>query len=104
MPRYTDVEFIERCISSTTMNTNPDNFDGHEEFISKIEAHDGYGKWQFANGFNTALVSVKVALNKAPDIDAVEVVRCKDCIKQQKCNFAQYQGLNGYCSLGEKGE
>ena len=31
----------------------------------------------------------------------VKIVRCKDCKAQQTCNFAQYQGNNGFCSLAE---
>lgn len=41
------------------------------------------------------------AINKQPTIDAVEVVRCGECFKQPGCQFAQYQGNRGYCSLGE---
>ena len=33
-----------------------------------------------------------------------ELVRCKDCKTQQTCNFAQYQGNNGFCSLAERKE
>ena len=40
----------------------------------------------------------------APTIDAVPVVRCKDCFNQPGCQFAQYQGNRGYCSLGERRE
>lgn len=32
----------------------------------------------------------------------VKIVRCKDCKTQQTCNFAQYQGNNGFCSLAER--
>lgn len=37
-----------------------------------------------------------------PVVDMVAVVRCKDCKTQKTCNFAQYQGNNGYCLLGER--
>lgn len=36
--------------------------------------------------------------------DAVEVVRCKDCKLQQECKNAQYLGINGFCSYGERRE
>lgn len=42
------------------------------------------------------------AISKAPTIDAVEVVRCKDCRSHNMCNFEQYQGLDGFCSYGER--
>jgi hypothetical protein len=32
---------------------------------------------------------------------AVKVVRCKDCRRERYCEFTQYQGMNGYCSLAE---
>lgn len=43
-------------------------------------------------------------LYEVPTIEAVPVVRCKDCVSQPGCQFAQYQGNNGYCSLGERRE
>ena len=41
-------------------------------------------------------------LQDAPTVDAVEVVRCKDCIAHNLCKFEQSQGLNGFCSYGER--
>ena len=41
-------------------------------------------------------------LQEAPTIDAVEVVRCKDCMAHNLCKFEQSQGPNGFCSCGEK--
>ena len=49
-------------------------------------------------------VFVKHALETAPIIDAVEVVRCKDCICHNECKFEQRQGLDGFCSYGERKE
>lgn len=39
-----------------------------------------------------------------PTVDAVEVVRCKDCIYQAECAFTEWLGRNGngFCSCGEK--
>ena len=39
---------------------------------------------------------------KLPAIDAVEVVRCKDCMILQFCRFARGLGLDGFCSQGKK--
>jgi hypothetical protein len=33
--------------------------------------------------------------------DCVRVVRCKYCRRERYCEFTQYQGENGYCSLAE---
>ena len=32
----------------------------------------------------------------------VKVVRCKECIVQKICRFAQFLGNDGYCSRGER--
>ena len=52
-------------------------------------------------------------LREAPTIDAVEVVRCKDCIKRydtDECpmcfvsdgKYYEYTNGNGYCDRGER--
>jgi hypothetical protein len=52
-------------------------------------------------------------IRKRPTIDAVEVVRCKDCIRRydtDECpmcfvsfrKFAEYTTDNGYCDRGER--
>ena len=41
-------------------------------------------------------------IRKRPTIDAVEVVRCKDCVSHNFCKFEQYLGLDGFCSYGER--
>lgn len=38
----------------------------------------------------------------APSADVEPVVRCKDCVVLQTCRFAQWLGLDGYCSQGKK--
>lgn len=53
-------------------------------------------------GFYPAIV--KGVLEKAPTVDAVEVVRCKQCVSHNLCKFEQYQGLDGFCSYGEMKE
>ena len=35
-----------------------------------------------------------------PPADAVEVVRCKDCIIHGVCRFERGLGLDGFCSQG----
>ena len=41
-------------------------------------------------------------IEDAPNVDAVEVVRCKECVSHNICKFEQFQGLNGFCSYGER--
>lgn len=45
-----------------------------------------------------------VASNKIADIESIDLVRCGECMKQSGCQFAQYQGNGGFCSLGERKE
>lgn len=49
------------------------------------------------------------AVKKAPTIDAVEVIRCKDCkyyvLHAGACRHENFNGIihmNGYCSQGER--
>ena len=40
-----------------------------------------------------------------PTVDAVEVVRCKDCKWKELCEQTlEYKGADGYCSRGERRE
>ena len=43
-----------------------------------------------------------VASNKIAEMESIELVYCEECKKQSGCQFAQYQGNKGFCSLGEK--
>ena len=46
--------------------------------------------------------AVRVAVERAPAADVVEVVRCEDCDKERDCKTAQFLGENGFCSYGER--
>ncbi len=54
------------AVNAATVNTNPEHFKGYEKFTSFIEDEDisSYGKWERANGFNIALVEIRVLLGK----------------------------------------
>lgn len=43
---------------------------------------------------------VQEVLDAQPTIDAVPVVRCKDCFLYGECEDAKWYGDNGYCSCG----
>ena len=45
-----------------------------------------------------------IASSKIADMESIELVRCGECMKQSGCQFAQYQGNDGFCSLGERKE
>lgn len=44
----------------------------------------------------------QLCIDKAPTIDAVPVVRCKDCFLYGECQAAKFYGDDGYCSAGER--
>ena len=62
-------------------------------------------------GYEYVEVFYKDDVDNAPSVDAVEVVRCKDCIHRMKngmCEFKDYsvvaQDDNDFCSWGERRE
>lgn len=60
---------IEYILRKETVSTNPDDFAANEKFIKFMNDPEiaSFGRWQHANGFNTALVAVKCDLDKIPD-------------------------------------
>lgn len=71
--------------NAETVSTNPDHFEAHEKFIQFMDDAEisSFGKWQWANGFNTALIAIKIGLEKLPSAQP-DVIRCKDCKHQVK--------------------
>ena len=56
------------AVNAATVITNPEHFKGHEKFTGFMEDEDisSFGKWERANGFNTALVETRILLGKLP--------------------------------------
>ena len=52
------------------VSTNPEHFKSNEKFIKFMEDADiaSFGNWQWANGFNTALIAASIRLEKLPSI------------------------------------
>ena len=61
-----DMKTLKGVISSIETSTTPTEFSGHEKFIQYMDTPDvmSFGKWMHANGFNLALIALKVELNK----------------------------------------
>lgn len=57
-------------VDSETVSTNPEHFKSSEKFIEFMDDADiaSFGKWQWANGFNTALVAINLQLKKLPPV------------------------------------
>lgn len=79
--------------------------------IQVIQSMDIVQEVAFAEGVDAAIAVVDVS----PAVDAVEVVRCKDCVywtrvgkHSGKCPFLigehQYASDDHYCSCGERRE
>ena len=50
----------------------------------------------------TALFQVVDAILDCPTVDAVEVIRCRDCQMESTCKVTQRLGADGFCSYGER--
>ena len=77
-----------------------------ERTMRLIDADALKAEWQ--NGFYKKIVDA--LMDDAPTVDAVEVVRCKDCLRYYKGRNGWTCGLTGcthngewYCADGEKG-
>ena len=86
------------------------NADGVLEALEVFRTE--HGNKHFFLGINTA----KEIVENTPTVDAVEVVRCKDCkhnwsrarnhgVMSPRCDFAKFTlKENDYCSYGEREE
>ena len=45
-------------------------------------------------------IVTKKEIDNAPTINAVEVVRCYECIGKNTCKAVHFFGENGYCNKG----
>ena len=45
---------------------------------------------------------VLTAVDSAPTIDAVPVVRCRDCVYRYSSEYCECRPENGFCSDGER--
>ena len=68
---------IER---NATVDTNPSHFEAHQKFTQFMDDAEisSFGRWQWSNGFNTALTAVGIDLKKLPSAQP-DIIYCKDC-------------------------
>lgn len=87
-------------VDSETINTNLKHFKSSEKFIKFMDDADiaSFGKWQWANGFNTALIASKIRLEELPSAKT-EIIHCKDCRWWDK--YSDYD--IGYCMAAKHG-
>ena len=95
------------AVDSETVSTNPEHFNSSEKFIKFMHDADiaSFGEWQWANGFNTALVATKIQLEKLPSTqperkkgELPEEARksaeeyCEECNHIEMCGWYPYEG------------
>ena len=98
------------AVDSETVSTNPEHFKSSEKFIEFMDDTDiaSFGKWQWANGFNTALVATTVQLKNLPSTERLGqwkdiehapngllYMTCSICGKRQTVEFTSYCGNCG---------
>lgn len=88
--------------------------DAEDVLRDKVWFCGGFVSDDFSMGYMEALDKVETVIRNAPTVDAVEVVRCKDCKHWLKdvpgctdaigrCRFGNYMvGAAGYCVYGER--
>ena len=105
---------IER---NATVDTNPYHFKAHQKFTQFMDDAEisSFGRWQWSNGFNTALTAIGIDLEKLPSAQP-EIIRCKDCRYYKtsqyvnglrkflpKCSFNNiYVAEEDFCSQAER--
>ena len=98
---------IER---NATVDTNPSHFEAHQKFTQFMDDAEisSFGRWQWSNGFNTALTAVGIDLKKLPSAQP-EIVRCKDCkwfgeigCAVQIVDESDRPSENDFCSFAER--
>ena len=68
---------IER---NATVDTNPSHFEANQKFIQFMDDAEisSFGRWQWSNGFNTALTAIGIDLRKLPAVDAIPIEWIKE--------------------------
>ena len=86
------------ALDSEMVSTNPDHFKSSEKFIKFMDDEDiaSFGKWQWANGFNTALLATKIQLEKLPAVQPEQ--------KWIPCYEEQPKGMGSYMTTIDYGE
>ena len=88
---------IER---NATVDTNPSHFEAHQKFTQFMDDAEisSFGRWQWSNGFNTALTAVGIDLKKLPsaqpDKDVID-----DCLCHIYKNISVHTATGGVIAI-----
>ena len=85
---------IER---NATVDTNPSHFEAHQKFTQFMDDAEvsSFGRWQWSNGFNTALTAVGIDLKKLPSAQPE---------RKKGCKIVKSTGHYGYCACDQCGK
>ena len=93
---WIDAELTQRSVSAQMVQTLHGGNKEAEEMMRY------YNPSSFLAGVSFGMELASKIIHNAPTVEAKPVVHCKDCDMLQDCKIAQYLGLDGYCSRGEK--
>lgn len=70
---------ILNMLDRETKNTNPDLYDKEDKFMKFMDDENisNFGRWQWANGYNTALVTIRLFIEKMKNIDNTKIEHFK---------------------------
>lgn len=106
---------VEYCLRKETVNTNPEAYEAHKNFIAYMDDPDisQFGHWMHSNGFNCALTSIAVDLDKIPSVTAKEhpeIIHCRECkhLIDHRCRkirtLDDWRKPDDFCSYAERRE
>ena len=66
-----------------TVDTNPKHFKSHQKFVEFMDDAEisSFGRWQWSNGFNTALTAVGIDLKRLPSAEPKIGRDCTDFVR-----------------------
>ena len=74
---------VEYCLRKETVSTNPEAYKAHKKFMGYMDDPEisQFGHWMHSNGFNCALVSIAVDLDKIPSAQPeINYQMCADAL------------------------
>lgn len=99
---------VEYCLRKETVSTNPEKYKTHEKFVDYMNDPNisEFGHWMHSNGFNCALVSIAVDLDKIPSVTPSAQPWCEDAVSRTAAidalhyllDYEGFKGESGYVS------